>query len=296
MNSNFVGIARNKQTTGLGHVTKSDLESIEAAIAPLPEQRSIAHVLGSIDNKVEINRRLNQTLEEIAETIFRDWFVDFGPVRAKLEGKDPHLPPSLWALFPDRFMDSELGEIPEGWEVKELGDLIELAYGKALRAGDRKEGNIPVYGSNGQVGWHDEKLVDGPGIIVGRKGNPGVVTWSHSDFFPIDTAFFVVPSKVNLSLYFLLFSLIEQDLPSAAVDSAVPGLNRNLAYMNKLLLPDGALMDAFDRHVATIFSRRHWLNEESNILAAQRDMLLPKLMAGEVTVDQIGEFILEIDR
>ena len=97
---------------------------------------------------------------------------------------EPNLPPELLALFPDRLVDSELGEIPEGWEVKALGELIELAYGKALKAGDRKGGTIAVYGSNGQVGWHDEKLVAGPGIVIGRKGNPGVVTWSHTDFFP----------------------------------------------------------------------------------------------------------------
>ena len=76
---------------------------------------------------------------------------------------------------------------------------MELAYGKALKAGDRKGGPIPVYGSNGQVGWHDEKLVDGPGIVVGRKGNPGIVTWAYSDFFPIDTAFYVAPKMLIIN-------------------------------------------------------------------------------------------------
>ena len=227
---------------------------------------------------------MNRTLEDMARAIFQDWFVDFGPVRAKLEGREPYLPPDLWSLFPDRLVDSELGEIPEGWRVKELGRLIELAYGKALKAGDRKGGPIPVYGSNGQVGWHDEKLVDGPGIVVGRKGNPGVITWSNSDFFPIDTAFYVVPATKGLSLYFLLHSLAGQDLPSIAADSAVPGLNRNLAYMNKQLVPDGRLMDTFDRHVDAIFIRRHRLDEESRALTSQRDALLPKLISGELWV------------
>ena len=284
---NFVGIARNKQTTGLGHVTKRDLENIEAAIPPLPEQRAIAHILGTLDDKIELNRRMNQTLEEMARVLYKDWFVDFGPVRAKLEGREPYLPSELWSLFPDRLVDSELGEIPEGWEVKELGRLIELAYGKALKAGDRKGGTIPVYGSNGQVGWHDEKLVDGPGIVVGRKGNPGVITWSNSDFFPIDTAFYVVLATKGLSLYFLLHSLAGQDLPSIAADSAVPGLNRNLAYMNKQLIPDGRLMDAFDRHVAAIFIRRHRLDEESRVLTSQRDALLPKLISGDIRAGHV---------
>ena len=167
---NFVAIARNKQTTGLGHVTKRDLENIEAALPDLSEQRAIAHILGTLDDKIELNRRMNETLEEMARVLFKSWFVDFDPVRAKMEGRDTGLPPDVAALFPDRLVESELGEIPEGWAVKELGECIELAYGKALKADDRKGGSIPVYGSNGQVGWHDKKLVAGPGIVVGRKG------------------------------------------------------------------------------------------------------------------------------
>ena len=276
-------IAENS-TSAYPSIRPADLEQLVLSLPPLPEQRAIAHILGTLDDKIELNRRMNRTLEEMARAIFQDWFVDFGPVHAKLEGRDPYLPPELWDLFPDRLVNSDLGEIPEGWEVKELGRLIELAYGKALKAGDRKGGTIPVYGSNGQVGWHDEKLVDGPGIVVGRKGNPGVITWSNGDFFPIDTAFYVVPATKGLSLYFLLHSLAGQDLPSIAADSAVPGLNRNLAYMNKQLVPDGRLMDTFDRHVAAIFIRRHRLDAESRALTSQRDALLPKLISGELWV------------
>ena len=89
----------------------------------LSDQQAIAHILGTLDDKIELNRRTNQTLEEMARAIFQDWFVDFGPTRAKTEGLDPYLPPELWDLFPDELVDSELGEIPEGWEVKSLGDL-----------------------------------------------------------------------------------------------------------------------------------------------------------------------------
>ncbi len=267
------------------------LGDLRFPLPPLPEQRAIAHVLGTLDDKIELNRRMNQTLEAMARAIFQDWFVDFGPVCAKLEGQEPYLPPELWDLFPDRLVDSELGEIPEGWEVNALGELIELAYGKALKAGNRNGGDVPVYGSNGQVGWHDEKLVDGPGIVVGRKGNPGVVTWVHSDFFPIDTAFYVVPVTKSMSLHFLHYALIGQDLPSVAADSAVPGLNRNLAYMNRQLLPDEVLMDTFDRHVVALFARCDQLNEESHTLAAQRDGLLPALIGRRLTVEHLKEIM-----
>ena len=143
-------------------------------LPPLPEQRAIAHILGTLDDKIELNRRMNETLEAIAHAIFKSWFVDFDPVRAKMDGRWkkgqslPGLPAHLYDLFPERLVDSEFAKIPEGWRVCMLGELIELAYGKALKEENRKPGSIPVYGSNGQVGWHDEALAKGPGIIVGR--------------------------------------------------------------------------------------------------------------------------------
>ena len=261
---------------------------------PLPEQRAIARVLGALDDKIELNRRMNESLEEMARALFKSWFVDFDPVRAKMEGRWrrgeslPGLPADLYDLFPDHLVDSELGEIPEGWGVKGLGELIELAYGKALRAADRKGGSVPVYGSNGQVGWHHDKLVDGPGIVVGRKGNPGVVAWAYSDFFPIDTTFYVVPRDSKVGLPFLFYALTIQDLPSVSADSAVPGLNRNLAYMSRQLAPDKLVVDRFNEYASDIFSRRHRLEEESRELAAQRDALLPSLVSGKLRMS-IGD-------
>ena len=270
-------------TTRFG-LRKADIGLVEIPLPPLSEQRAIAHILGTLDDKIELNRRTNETLEEMARALFKSWFVDFDPVRAKMEGRDTGLPPDVAALFPDRLVESELGEIPEGWEVKALGELIELAYGKALKAGDRKGGSIPVYGSNGQVGWHDEKLVAGPGIVVGRKGNPGIVTWAHSDFFPIDTTFYVVSKNTTEELPFLFFALTAQELSSVAADSAVPGLNRNLAYMNRQLVPNKLVIEEFNHYASAIFTRRHSLEEESRTLAALRDALLPKLVSGELRV------------
>ena len=266
------------------------LRTIEISLPPLPTQRAIAHILGTLDDKIELNRRMNETLEEMARALFKSWFVDFEPMRAKMEGRWrrgeslPGLPAEHYDLFPDRLVDSELGEVPEGWGVKELGELIDLAYGKALRATDRKGGPIPVYGSNGQIGWHDEGLVAGPGIVVGRKGNPGVVTWAHSDFVPIDTTFYVIPRDDNGGLPFLFFALTNQDLPSVSADSAVPGLNRNLAYMNKQLIPGKHAVDAFNDYASAIFSRRRHLEVESRSLTTQRDALLPALVSGEVVI------------
>ena len=276
-------------------LTKGMIELLQIPLPPLTDQQTIAQVLSTLDDKIELNRRMNETLEAMARALFKSWFVDFDPVRAKMEGRWrrgdslPGLPADHYDFFPDRLVDSELGDIPEGWEVKVLGDLVELAYGKALRAVDREEGSVPVYGSNGQVGWHDKKLVVGPGIIVGRKGNPGVVTWAHGDFFPIDTTFYVVPRNANRGMPFLFFALTGQDLSSVSADSAVPGLNRNLAYMNKQLVPTKHVLAEFNNYVGTIFAIRHRLEAESHALAEQRDMLLPRLVSGELRLERNPE-------
>ena len=248
------------------------------------EQRAIARVLGALDDKIELNRRMSETLEEMARALFRSWFVDFDPVHAKADGRPSGLPPDLDALFPASFEASELGEIPAGWEVKALGDVVELAYGKALRAQDRQPGSIPVYGSNRRIGWHDEKLVAGPGIVVGRKGNPGVVRWAPAAFYPIDTTFYAVPHATNVSIQFLFYALESQDLPSIAADSAVPGLNRNLAYMNRQVMPPIQLVQRFTDIVSPMLACCHGLNEHSRTLSATRDTLLPELLSGQVQV------------
>lgn len=271
-------------TTVQATLNLKEIRQIPLPWPPKEQRNAIADILGTLDEKIELNRRMNETLEAMARALFKSWFVDFDPIRAKAEGRDPALPKPLADLFPDSFEDSELGQIPKGWEVKKLGDLMELAYGKALKAEDRKDGAIPVYGSNGRVGWHNERLASGPGIVVGRKGNPGIVTWTPTDFFAIDTAFYVVPKDTCQSLHFLFHALQNHDLASLGADSAVPGLNRNLAYMSNQVLPTQALVDAFERAVRLPFQRVNSGNEEVRSLAALRDTLLPKLISGELGV------------
>ena len=337
-------------TSGRQRVPTKALDHLAVTIPPLPEQRAIAHILGTLDDKIELNRRMNETLEAMARALFKSWFVDFDPVQAKavlkrhaanpiprqrnstratkampsdhfpLEGESarqgrqpagepvggnqtpPPLPkggdwtverarayldrmePEIAALFPDRFVASESGPIPAGWEVKPLGSLIELAYGKALKADQRQAGSVPVYGSNGRVGWHDRPFIQGPSIIVGRKGNPGTVTWAAGPCFPIDTTFHVVPKDTPHSLPFLFSALKGQGLASVAADSAVPGLNRNLAYHNKQVTPPPPVVARFSEQGESLFARRHGLEEESHTLASLRDSLLPKLISGEIRV------------
>jgi type I restriction enzyme S subunit len=228
---------------------------------------------------------MNATLEAMARALFQSWFVDFDPVRAKLDGRPPAaLDPATADLFPDSFDETTYGRIPHGWEVKTLGEVIELAYGKPLKAEDRKNGPVCVYGANGSVGWHDEKLVSGPGIVVGRKGNPGVVTWAHGDFYPIDTTFYVEPIGACRSLYFFYYALSLHNLANLSADSAVPGLNRNHAYMSKQVIPSQPVLTAFDSQIEPIFAAVHANEKQSRTLATLRDTLLPKLLSGELSV------------
>ncbi len=275
-------------------------------LPPLPEQQAIACILGALDDKIALNRRMNRTLEEMARAIFRSWFVDFDPVRAKAalrrqhpnwtndqisRAACPNLNPEIAALFPDSFEDSELGEIPRGWRVGKVGEICEFAYGKALKADQRKAGSVPVMGSNGQVGVHDQALVKGPGIIVGRKGNPGIVKWVNTDFFPIDTTFYVVPSGKEYPLTYLCYALEHLSLARFGADSAVPGLNRQIAYGTQLVIPDSKVLESFGCLATSIRDRQHATETESRTLAALRDALLPKLISGELRVQDAERIV-----
>lgn len=238
----------------------------------------IAAIIGALDDKIELNRRMNETLEASARALFRDWFVDFGPTRAKAEGRPAYLAPDLWSLFPDRLGDDGL---PEGWPLVAVRDHLELKYGKSLPARDRTAGAFPVYGSGGQSGTHCEAIVRGPAVIVGRKGTVGSLFWEDRDCYPIDTAFYVAP---KLSLAFCYELLAAFPLRDMNTDAAVPGLNRENVYRLELANPPTELIVAFDGLAREIRARMSCNDAESRTLAETRDALLPKLMSGAIRV------------
>lgn len=261
------------------------LSNVPICYPPLPIQHRIAHILGSLDDKIELNRQMNETLEAMARAIFKSWFVDFDPVRAKAKSRQPAgMDAETAALFPDGFEEVDGREVPRGWKLDTLGNVMVLTYGEALKKENRQQGPIPVYGSNGQIGWHDKKLSGGPGIIIGRKGNPGIVTWSETDFFAIDTTFYIIPKKSNLSLFYLYHELQRQDLQSLSADSAVPGLNRTLVYLSKILIPPSDIQEKFDLLLGVLNKYKYNNEDQSRTLAQIRDVFLPKLMGGEISV------------
>lgn len=232
----------------------------------LETQRSISSILSAYDDLIENNTRRIEILEEMARRLYEEWFVQF--------------------RFPGHegvgLKESELGLIPEGWELLRLGDCMELAYGKALKAQDRVPGDYPVYGSSGVVGSHCESLVEGPGIVVGRKGNVGSVFWSDVSFFPIDTTYYV-RSEVPFS--YVYFNLQRQRFLNN--DAAVPGLNREQAYALPFLLPDQDVLSRFSSEWERIYGLLRRLERINVNLRAQRDLLLPKLISGEIDVSDI---------
>ena len=274
-------------TPGIGQPLRS-LRSIELYLPPVEQQKDIATMLGCLDDKIELNRRMNESLEAMARAIFQSWFVDFDPVRAKASGESVDsicqrlgLTPELLALFPDSFEDSELGEIPTGWLPTRLDNVLELAYGKALKATDRIVGEIPVYGSGGVTGYHHESLIDGPTIIVGRKGTVGSLYWEDRSSYPIDTVFYVKP---KLELTYCLYLLQTLALETMNTDAAVPGLNRNNVYRLLTSLPDEKLRAAFNRLAMVVRSQMRAITEELKTLSEVRDTLLPTLLSGSLVV------------
>ncbi|WP_431968961.1 restriction endonuclease subunit S [Actinacidiphila sp. bgisy160] len=172
-----------------------------------------------------------------------------------------------------------------------VGDVIDLKYGKALPAARRVAGNIPVFGSGGVNGHHNESLVSGPGVIVGRKGTVGAVYWSQVDFFPIDTTFYVACKSGRTSLEYMYFALGSLGLEHMNSDSAVPGLNRDRALSLPLRIPAAPVMAAFTTEVRSLFQLQRSREEENRMLSTLRDTLLPQLMSGRLRVKDAEKIV-----
>ena len=233
------------------------VENIRLRVPNLRTQEHVIEIASTYDDLIENNRRRIALLEEAARLLYREWFVHF--------------------RFPGRERVKIIDGIPEGWERCEVGSILEFQYGKALKESDRMAGAIPVFGSSGIVGSHQAALVEGPVIIVGRKGNVGSIYWSPVNCWPIDTVYFVPRERVDLWLYMALPSAGFQN-----TDAGVPGLNRNFAYSRKLLRPSKHVRRLFNEFVGPMFSQRTTLEKYNQELAQARDLLLPRLMSGEV--------------
>ena len=233
------------------NVSKDQLNELEISYPSFPEQKAIASVLSSLDDKIDLLHRQNKTLEAMAETLFRQWFIE---------------------------------EAKEDWENGVLEQLIDLKYGKALKQEDRSGSGYPVVASSGIVGFHKEYLVEGPGIVIGRKGTLGKVYFMEGNFYPIDTSYFIQTKTSGSNLIFEYYLLKSLDFANMNSDSAVPGLNRNIALGTQIQIPPVELILNFNETVQPWFSKIHSNTKQIQTLENLRDTLLPKLMSGEVRV------------
>jgi type I restriction enzyme, S subunit len=256
------------------------LEALRVPTPSLPDQLEIAATLVALDDRIALLRETNATLEAIAQALFKSWFVDFDAVRAKQQGLAPAgMDEATAALFPDSFEESALGPVPQAWGIGKVEDLLELAYGKALKATDRVAGDVPVYGSGGVTGLHNCALVEFPTVVVGRKGTVGSLYWEDRPCFPIDTVFYV---RARVPLTFCFYQLRVLGLEGMNTDGAVPGLNRNNVYRLAVVIPPPPVFAAFDDLAANLRSKIFANETEAQTLATLRDTPAPRLISGQM--------------
>lgn len=310
-------VSRHAIGATMPNLNTSILRDVPIVVPPFDSINFIGAMWIKLNRKIILNRKINQTLEQMSQTLFKSWFVDFDPVidnaldagnsipevlqsRVELRQKVRNsadfkpLTADIRTLFPAEFEETELGCVPKGWVTNRLENILELAYGKALKKTERTNGDYPVYGSGGVDGTHNEYLVKGPGIIVGRKGTVGSLHWENKDFYPIDTVFFVKP-KEYYSLVYCHQLLKTLGLENMNTDAAVPGLNRNNAYRLEVVTPTQSIITKFTNIIQTIQHKMDSNHNETENLTALRDTLLPKLISGELSLEDLPDLIKQTE-
>ena len=282
-------------------------EEIVRIPGTVSEQRAIAHILGTLDDKIELNRRMNARLEAMARALFRSWFVDFDPVRAKMEGRDTGLPKDIADLFPDRLVESELGAIPEGWRVSEIG-LEADAVGGATPS--TKE---PAYWNDGQHLWATprdlSKLLSPVLLDTDRKITDAGARKITSGILPTGTvllssrapigylAVAEVPTAINqgfialicrkqLPNLYVLFWCYEnlEHIKNIAGGSTFAEINKKAFRPLPVVVPSERVLDVYSDAGRSLYDRLVSNTRESGLLVSLRDALLPRLVSGELRV------------
>ena len=290
---------RQTEMVGVGSVIRHfgpmHLRQMTLKVPPLSEQRAIAHVLGTLDDKIELNRRMNQTLEGMARAIFQDWFVDFGPVRAKLEGREPYLPAELWDLFPDDMVDSELGEIPEGWEASSLAEYFNLTMGQSPPGNtynDDEEG-LPFFQGSTDFGPRfptnrrfcsaPTRTAEADDTLVSVRAPVGALNmaWERC-CIGRGVAALRHKSGSSAFTYFSAWAIQSEFQQYEQTGTVFGAITKKQLEAVLTTSPPEPLVREFDTLVKPLESRVRNQAAEARSLAVQRDTLLPKLASGEM--------------
>lgn len=295
----YVLIAENEAlwrfASGTTHQTiyYPEAKAFHVCLPPIKEQKRIVQILGALDDKIELNRHMNATLEAMARALFQSWFVNFDPVRVKCEslGDLPNVTKIGFELvkadlFPGSFHETKLGPVPLGWQIGCLGDLCNLKRGHDLPTSTRTAGSIPVVSSSGISGSHSKTDVRGPGVVTGRYGTIGKVFYVETDYWPLNTTLYVEDFKGSPPR-FIFHALGEVDFTRYTDKAAVPGVNRNHLHEEPMVIPPIELREEFAQVVAPLWSQHSANERQSRTLANLRDTLLPKLLSGEATFTNI---------
>jgi type I restriction enzyme S subunit len=269
----------------------------------LSEQRAIAHILGTLDDKIELNRRMNETLEEMARALFKSWFVDFDPVRARAEGRDPGLPPHIAGLFPESFEDSELGKIPKGWEIRSLDEIARFLNGLAMQKYRPKDDrSLPVIKisqlRSGNTRGADvatadldpDYIVEDGDVLFSWSGSLECVLWAGGRGALNQHLFKVTSSKYPKWLYYLWIHQHLADFRHIAAGKATTmgHIQRRHLSDAKVVLPPGDLLRLVDNYFSPLVDAIPLRLVQSRSLSETRDTLLPKLISGEIRVSNAG--------
>jgi type I restriction enzyme S subunit len=260
-------------------------DSTRVLLPSLAQQQAIANILGTLDDKIELNRRMNETLEAMARALFESWFVEFDPVRAKAEGRDPGLPKHLADLFPDSFQDSELGEIPNGWRVARLGQIADVNWGDTNVT---KASYVPAghraYSAKGPDGFLPYSDFDRTGVVVSAIGANCGRTWLADGKWSCikNTIRFWATHDGVATEYLYYATLGSERWPKRG--SAQPFIAQQDARALPVLLPANQLARHFGDRVRPLHELIQTNESQSEVIGTIRDALLPKLISGEIRV------------
>jgi type I restriction enzyme, S subunit len=244
-------------------ITKQAVRNIDIVLPSLPTQQRIAEILSNYDRLIDNNTRRIALLEESIHRLYQEWFV--------------------YLRFPGCDRVKTFDGVPDGWSRMLFGDALVLQRGFDLPHKDRKPGSIPVYASTGINGFHNVAKVKAPGIVTGRSGSLGSVMYIQQDFWALNTTLWVKEFK-QVTVPFAYFLLLSLDLASYQGGSAVPTLNRNAVHAIEITVPDMTIQQKFDEIVHPVFKQIEIFNRYNEKLREARDLLLPRLMNGSLTV------------
>lgn len=285
------------------YVSLTQQRGLTITFPSIEQQRQVAHILGTLDDKIELNRRMIETLEAMARALFKSWFVDFDPVRAKAEGREPGLPQPLADVLPDSFEDSELGEIPRGWEVGSIHRIADVIYGAPFASSQfNTEGlgepliRIRDLGNESPGVWTPEVHPKGykvrlGDVVVGMDGEFRAYLWGGAEAWLNQRVCVFVP-KGTASAAFVRNSIVEPLAHIEATETATTVIHLGKGDIDRFLvvLPTDKVLAAFNENCQPWYQRIVAAKQESRTLAALRDTLLPKLISGERQVQDAEQF------